>query len=113
MKMSHGPRRRRSARTDAARRTELLAAYERSGLSAAAFARQHGLNYTTFCGWRSRQARTALASPGFVQIELPSPAARSELVLELGAGARLRLHCADQLDLAVQLLGKLNTLGPC
>jgi hypothetical protein len=38
----------RAKRTDAARRAQLLAAFVRSGLSAA-FARQQHLHYTTFC----------------------------------------------------------------
>ncbi len=63
------PNRLRKHRAPAARRTHLLGAFERSGLSAAAFARQHGLSYTTFCGWRHRQTRTP--SPAFVQVELP------------------------------------------
>lgn len=68
MNTSNGSGRRPRRRTDAARRAQLLAAFERSGLSAAAFARRHGLHYTTFCGWRQRrtQAKTALA---FVQVE--------------------------------------------
>jgi hypothetical protein len=41
----------RRARTSVARRRQLLAAFERSGLTAAAFARQHGIVYTTFCSW--------------------------------------------------------------
>jgi transposase-like protein len=88
---------------DAAQRARLLAAFERSGLSAAAFARQHGLNYTTFCGWRKRAER----SPAFVQVELPATAAPA-LVVELGATARLRLTDAAQIPLAVALLQSLQ-----
>ena len=63
----------RAPRTDAAQRAQLLAAFDQSGLSAAAFARQHGLHYTTFCGWRQRRAKSS-PSPGFVQVELrPAP----------------------------------------
>lgn len=63
----------RSPRTDAAQRAQVLVAFDRSGLSAAAFARQQGLNYTTFCGWRQRRAK-ANPSPAFVQVELaPAP----------------------------------------
>jgi transposase-like protein len=59
-----------SYRFDADQRAQLLAAFERSGLSGAAFARQHGIHYTTFCGWRQRQAK---ARPAFVQVELAAP----------------------------------------
>ncbi len=87
--------RHRRARTPAPERAQLLAAFERRGMSAAAFARQHGLRYTTFCNWRQRQGQ-ANPSPGFVQVELPPPAARAELVILNGAvgeagGGRTRL----------------------
>jgi hypothetical protein len=37
-------------------------------LSAAAFARQQGIGYTTFSGWRHRRAKTK-ASPAFIEVE--------------------------------------------
>jgi hypothetical protein len=49
-------------------------------LSASAFARQQGFNYTTFCGWRQRQAQAGV-SPGFVQIQLAEPEGAVELVI--------------------------------
>jgi hypothetical protein len=109
MNTSYGARRR--PRTAAAQRANWLTAFERSGLSAAAFARQHDLNYTTFCNWRQREGK-ARTSPGFVQIELPPPAA-VELVLELGRGARLRITEASQIALAVRLLQELDAPRPC
>jgi transposase-like protein len=102
----------RRPRTTPARRTQLLATFERSGLSAAAFARQQGLNYTTFCGWRQREAKTE-PSPGFVQVELPTPEAAAELVIELGASARMRITEAGQIVLAVRLLRALQSPTPC
>jgi transposase-like protein len=111
MKKSIGSPHRRAPRTDSARRSELLAAFERSGLSAAAFARQHGVHYTTFCGWRRRNP--AEASPAFVQVELPEPALPVDLVVELGATARLRLTTETQIPLAVRLLQSLHSSGPC
>jgi hypothetical protein len=93
------------------RRVELLGAYDRSGLSAAAFARQHNINYTTFCGWRQRRDKSR-NSPAFVEIEVPVASAPVELVLELGV-ARLRLHSNSQIELAVRLLQALNTPQPC
>ena len=97
MKSSNGFARHRRPRTPLRRRTQLLAAFERSGLSAAAFARQHGIGYTTFCGWRHRWAKTP-PSPSFVHVELSTPTARVELIqlsqdpeLVLEDGARLLL----------------------
>jgi hypothetical protein len=101
----------RKHRTPAARRTKLLAAFERSGLSAAAFARQHGLSYTTFCGWRHRQARTH--SPAFVQVELPPPPAPVDLTLELPGNVRLHLISTRQIELAARLIQALHTPKPC
>jgi hypothetical protein len=43
MKSLNGFARHRRRRTSPSRRTELLAAFDRSGLSAAAFARQQGI----------------------------------------------------------------------
>jgi hypothetical protein len=104
--------RRRARRTDAVQGAQVLAAFERSGLSASAFARQQGLNYTTFCGWRQRQAQAGV-SPGFVQIQLAEPEGAVELVIELGAAARLRLTSRAQLPLAARLLQVLNASSPC
>jgi transposase-like protein len=104
--------RRRESRTNAARRAQLLAAFDGSGLSAAAFARQHGLTYTTFCGWRQRRDRGRPA-PAFVQVELPEPAPPVELVIELGRTARLRLTDEVQIPLAAHLLQACNVSRPC
>jgi len=111
MKTSNGFGSRRS-RTTARRRIQLLAAFERSGLTAAAFARQHHLHYTTFCNWRQRQG-PAQPAPGFVQVELPPPPVPVELVLELGSGARVRITEAGQLELAARLLQTLHRPRPC
>ena len=87
-------------------------AFDRSGLSAAAFARQHRLNYTTFCGWRQRRAN-AKPAPAFVQVELPEPAAPVELMIELGAQSRMPITSTGQIELAVRLLQALNARSAC
>jgi hypothetical protein len=130
--MKSSPRPAKS-RTNAARRARLLASFDRSGLSAAAFARQHGLTYTTFCSWtRERRLRSVQTgttgdlsrvwrhqraktkpSPQFVQVELPAAPAPVELLIELGAPARLRLTSTGQLDLAARLIQALNPATPC
>ena len=99
-------------RTPPGRRARWLAAFARSRLSAAGFARRHGLNYTTFCAWRQRQVKPKPA-PAFVQVEVAEPAAPVELVVELGAHARLRITSACQLELAARLLHHLNALTSC
>ena len=102
----------RARRTTATERTQLLAAFDRSGLSATAFARQHALNYTTFCGWRQRRGK-ADGLPAFVQVELPASPEPAELVVEWGAQTRLRLRSPGQILLAVRLLQDLNAATPC
>jgi transposase-like protein len=112
MKRPKGSPGRHRRATPPARRSRLLAAFERSGLSAAAFARRHGIRYTTFCGWRQRRPKTE-PSPAFVQVELAEPIAPAELLIDLGAHTRLRLTSARQIDLAVELLRRLNAPAPC
>ncbi len=111
MKRSEGSARRRRRPTPPDQRAELLAAFERSGMSAAVFAREHGVRYTTFCNWRHR-ARSQPA-PAFVQIELPEATAPAELLIELGTHARLRITSGGQLELAAQLLRHLNGPAAC
>ena len=113
MKILKVSNRLRSTRIDASHRAQIVAAFERSGLSAAAFVRQHGLNYTTFCSWRQRQ-RGAQTSPAFVQVEWAGPArVPAELVIELGGPARMRIHSEGQLALATRLLHHLNRTSAC
>jgi hypothetical protein len=102
----------RARRSSTSQRAQLLTAFDRSGLTAAAFARKHQLNYTTFCGWRQRRSQTA-AVPGFVQVELPAPAAANVLIVELVGGARMRIESADQIVLAAALVHQLHTSGLC
>ena len=112
MKRSNGIPRQRRRRTLPARRHELLAAFDRSGLSAAAFAREQGIRYSTFCGWRHRQVQRGPA-PGFVEVELSAPPLGVELLLELGATARMRLASPAQVELAARLVHHLNALASC
>ena len=81
-------------------------------MSAAAFARRQGIGYTTFCGWRHRQAQSR-PSPAFVEVEVCAPAAAVELWLEVGAHARLCLTSEAQLELAAQFLHHVEALGTC
>ena len=112
MKTTNGFARPRRARTSPTRRARLLAQFERSGLSAAAFARQHHLHSTTFCNWRQRETSTK-PSPGFVQVELSASPPPVELLVEWGGGARVRITEADQIELAARLLKALSPPPPC
>jgi hypothetical protein len=48
-----------------------------------------------------------------VQVDLPEPAPLVELVIELGATARLRVTTDAQIPLAARLLQTLDTKSPC
>ena len=108
MKSSNGSPGGRHKGTDAAQRTQLLAEFDRSGLSASAFARRHRIGYSTFCGWRRRHSKT---STDFVEVELST--APVELLIELGAQARMRIRSETQIEMAVRLLRLLNAASPC
>lgn len=110
MKNTNGSPRHHRKSIDTKRRAQLLAAFDRSGLTAAAFARQEGIHYTTFCGWRHRRAKS---SPGFVQVELPAAAAPVEVMVDLGEHARIRITSTDQVKVVARLLQALNTPTSC
>ncbi len=112
MKTPIGSLHSRRRRTLPSRRIQLLAAFDRSRLSAAAFARRHGIGYTTFCGWRQRRGKTK-GLPALVEVEVPESATALELLIEVGAHARLRLISAAQVELAARFLHRFNTLASC
>jgi hypothetical protein len=101
-----------TGRTTADQRAKLLAAFDRSGLSAAAFARNHQINYTTFCGWRQRRDR-ADCSPDFVQVQLPAMPSSPDLVVEIGANIRFRISSSAHVELAAELLRRLTKEERC
>lgn len=102
--------------TPSEQRETLLDAFERSGMSGAAFAKLHGIRYTTFAYWRQRRSRrfgaekeTAQPEPFFEEVELR--AARSEaagLSVTLPGGASVRIERADQFPLVAALLKYLE-----
>lgn len=72
------------------RRESLLDEFERSGVSAAKFARLVGINYATFAGWaqQRRKDRAASVSSTSATAPLPEP---SRLAAAVTSGAPLRL----------------------
>lgn len=86
----------------AQRWARLVAAFERSNSTAAAFAAQHGVNPSTLMWWRSR-LRTGAISGGFVPVELPVVVAQSQAArpLRLEFVSRgVALAIPDDTDLA-------------
>lgn len=100
-----------------AQRGELLDAFDRSGLSAMAFSRQHGICYQTFIAWlrKRRQSGEALPPgiPAFAEVMLqeapPSPGAALRIVLPCGTALEVASRAA--LPLAAELLQTLRR--PC
>jgi len=95
----------------------ILAGFERSGVSAAQFARQSGIKYSTFAGWLQRQRRAqpkgqppvmrlleAVVEPG--RAGAASPA--SPVILRLAGGAHLELADAKQVPITAALLRALT-----
>jgi transposase-like protein len=106
-------------RVPAERREELLDLFEQSGMSGAAFARVHGLRYSTFAHWRKvRRERSACEDPDrvtFQEVNLhthPGPSASGVLV-ELPLGARVRLERADQIPWVAALCQQLKEAAQC
>jgi len=102
-------------RTSKEQRRVILAEFARSGLSAAGFARQTGLKYSTFALWVQRYRRTKRAGrkPPLRLLEAvvtPSPASPAVL-LHLPGGARVELREASQVPLVVALVRALEQ--PC
>ena len=108
-------------RVPAERREALLDEFERSGASAARFARLAGINYQTFAGWvqKRRQSRATASSPVgeggcgagggplrlFQALVDDHGAARgSGLVVELPGGSRIILGSPLELELAAELV---------
>jgi hypothetical protein len=113
------------------RREALLDEFERSGISAMAFAKIAGINYATFANWRQKRRKAreqrenvsedAAAMGKTVETNRPmrlfeafvehgsSAGARSAgLTVELPAGARLVVESPVQVRLAAELLALLN-----
>lgn len=92
----------------------LVARWERSGLTATAFARQCGMSVHTFAWWRHRlrtRAVPAAAAPTtFAEVVLaPPPAVLAEVVLRTGWVVRVPLHAGMD---AAALRTLVATLDP-
>jgi len=101
-------------------RQVILAEFERSGMSAARFARRTGLKYSTLAGWlqRYRRARSRRRVPAVRLLEAVVAAGQpaggqnpSVLVLELPGGARAEINDLQQVAWAAELLRALAK--PC
>jgi transposase-like protein len=98
-------------RVTAERRAEVVAAYEGSGMTMAAFARREGINYTTLAHWvmKARQAAPTRSPIRFAEVELPMPqrqdaAVDGGLEVRLADGTMVRGRCVAELAALVRAL---------
>jgi hypothetical protein len=107
------------------RREALLDEFERSGVSAAQFARVAGIKYTTFSNWRQARARARraagrveVAGLGLMEAVIDAEGANvagmgAGLVIELPGGGRMRIETPLQLRLAAELLAMMAPASRC
>lgn len=92
-------------------KSEVLAAFQTSSLSAMAFARQCGIKYPTFAAWlaagRSRQPKPAGGKPVFLIAEMADAADAIALEVRLPGGAVVRATGSGQIKLLAELLRQL------
>ena len=100
------PHRRRFTATE---RERLLTELDRSGLTAAAFARERQRTYTTLYPWRHQRARGKRVA--FAEVEIGPPPGVEPLVIEFGSHARVRLSSPAQVELVATLLKHFQV--PC
>ncbi len=88
-----------------------MEAFGRSGVSAMAFARNHGVNYQTFIAWLRKRREAELAPPAgsaFAELLLDeSVTAAAALRVTLPCGAAIELASRAALPLAAELLTML------
>jgi transposase-like protein len=99
-------------RTSREQRRRILAEFERSGMSAAQFARRTGFKYSTFAVWVQRYRRTkrpARKTPvRLLEAVLTSSTPATVLTVLLPGGARLEIREAGQVPLAAALVHALE-----
>jgi hypothetical protein len=107
-------------RTSREQRRVILAEFERSGVSAAQFAKVSGIKYSTLAGWLQRQRRAKpkgrprsvrLLEAVVEQARLPVAHSGTALLLQLPGGVQASLSDLKQVPLAAALVRALAS--PC
>jgi len=95
-------------------KAEVLAAFEKSGMSGQAFAAHCGIKYPTFASWRAKARnrsndREVQSGPSFIVAEVSASltAGKSALRVELPGGALAHIDGQKALPLLVALLKAL------
>ena len=101
----------RNQRVSSERREQLLKAFEGSGLTAAAFARRHGINYTTLRYWLQRASQPTLdPQPRLIEVVQGAPEDGS-LDIRLGDACRIKITDSKQARLAVAVMREWEAAG--
>ena len=101
------------ARTNRAKRDEILDTFEASGMSAASFARQHDIRYTTFANWvrRRRELKNddvAAAPPEFAEVVVRRrPDAVASITIGFPGGASTEVCSPGDAVLAAALIREI------
>ena len=101
-------------RVSVERREALLAEFDRSGMSGAAFAKHYGIKYTTFAHWKrmrkKARAEKQQKEPGtFLLVSKEAVTVESSLTIELPLGAKLIVASEADARLAAVLLRALES----
>lgn len=104
------------AQTSPAQREALLDAFERTSMSGAAFAKLHGINYTTFAHWRQKRRRQRQSAeekspaPFFEEVEVRHANRNAgRLNITLPGGASVTVTHPEQFPLVAALLKYLES----
>ena len=97
-------------------KAEILREHRRSGISLLAFARKHGLCYTSLLRWRSRQGQGAKllvlpdteADPRFVPVKIEREVLSGDYVLSWAGGRSLKIPRQFEPDSLRRLLAVLE-----
>jgi hypothetical protein len=91
----------------------ILDEFERSGESAAGFAKRTGLKYSTLAGWlvRYRRSKPVRRVPPLRLLEAVADLAQGALVLQLPGGVRVEVADEKQAALAAMVVRALTQ--PC
>ena len=102
---------------DPSHREALLNSFEGSGMSAMAFAAQHGVKYPTFMAWRKKRRLNADGNPqdgpafAEVMVNVPASSSGEALRVVLPCGTSIEITGRASLTLAAELIRSLR--GSC
>lgn len=98
-------------------KNEVVAAYQQSNMSAAAFAQHCGVKYPTFASWVAKARQSPTGGDGkatsadeqrFILAEIGGGRADAPLKIELPGGIIVHVSSADQLGLLTDLFKALS-----